>query len=797
MNKTLLMAGGLTPLLLTSVSGAALAQATTTPEASSGVDRIVVTAEKRETFLEDVPASVLAFTADEIDKQQIDTLTDIALLSPSVAIDEGLNPIFTDISIRGIAGLGGEQETFGIYIDGYEVSANSTAGAAIRYDDLERIEVLRGPRGTTFGRNVIAGAFNITSKSVGDEIGGYVEARAENFGGLGVKGAVDIPLTDKVGIRASGFFDHSNGNIKNIGAAGGRNDFETVGGRIKLDAELTERLSMLASLTYDRHDQGLENFVADGVVPSDLDFAISVIEGGDNPFFGPGSFPFGPDLLFPDQNDTVELNTPTSYDTENTITTLRFDYSFDDMDLIWVSGFVDSKITRFEDTDLSNVDSIFLDQRNEAQFASTEIRLQSSGDKTVDWTVGAYASRASNRNRSSIFSGSETSQINFIPAILFEVGSGFTVDVEGPGLPSIPDNAELFRTDIEAVDTALALFAEADVEVAENVSLFAGVRFNYDKIEEESFGDVELVILNTLLEDGVTPTIPLIPEYAAVLGDPLGEQLVWPARLIPEQGEADFDKVTWRVGAKWEPAQNINLYGTISTGYRAGGLQLVAGLDVTDFGPEELINYEVGVKSFLFDQRASVNLALFYMDWKDVQILTRTEGTFFSATRNAGQAEVLGLELDWIAEVTDHLVFGGGFAYLDTEILEFDDFVGPDPVGLPLPNTSEFSGNGYLEYNRPITSKLSGFGRITYIYTGEQLQGFVEGSEQQRDLDKWERVDLRFGVEVPDDWRIEAFGTNIFDDIYATGKASVGFGLSGQYTVSPPRRYGVRFTKQF
>lgn len=764
-----------------------------------GLEVIVVTAQKREQSLEEVPISIRAYSAEEIDKLQIDTVTDVAILTPSVAVNDGLNPLFTAITIRGIGDIGGDQATSGIYLDGFELSANSSAGLGIEFSDIERIEVLRGPQGTTFGRNVIAGAISITTKAVADSFGGYLEGSVENFDGYGLKGAVDLPLVANVfGMRAAGFYRSSDGNIENIGLAGGSNDYERFGGRITFDAEFSERLSMKAALGYDKLDQGLQNFIGDGFLDSSLLPLADIIDAGLNPRLPPGSIPAGPDRRFPQQNDTVEFNTPTSFDFETLVTTVRFDYDLGDMQFVWVSGYIDNTLNRFEDTDLSNLDAIILDQANDSDFSSTELRLQSSGDNQLDWVIGAYAADAEATATSSIGSGTEASSVYFLPGgVPLPIAPDGSLVVLPFDLEVFPNNLELFSTNARSKERSYALFAEAEYDLSDSVSVFAGARFNHDDIEEQTFDPVTLVSLNALLSPAFTEAAPLSPLQTSLQGTALGEIVLWPAAFADAQDDGDFEKTTWRLGAKWRPAEDINLYGTVSVGYRPGGLQLAGGLVPPTFGSEELTNYEVGMKSFLFDRMVSVNAALFHMDWQDVQIATRAPGATFSFTDNVGEAQVRGIEVDFLARFSNSLTLGAAFAYLDTEIEDFIDSDGFDRSGSELPNSAEFSGNAFIDYESNLLAGLDGFARISYIYTGEQLADFITGGIDRPPLESWERVDLRLGIAAPDNWRLEFYAENLFDEIYATGKDAVGFGLSGQYVVSPPQRFGVRFTMSF
>ncbi|MEM9015120.1 MAG: TonB-dependent receptor [Pseudomonadota bacterium] len=771
------------------------------PEASPNgvIDSIVVSAQKRRETLEEVPISIKAYTNEEIEKLQINSITDIALLTPSVSLNEGLNPLFTSITVRGVGNIGGEQATSGIYLDGFELSANSSAGLGIQYDDIERIEVLRGPQGTTFGRNVVAGAISVTTKEVGEEVSGYAEIRGENFGGVGARGAVNLPvLADTLGFRVAGFVDASNGNIENIGSAGGRNDFTRFGGRLTTNFNPFERLTIKSTVGFDRLDQGLENFVADGFLESSLLPIVDIIDLGLNPFLPPGSLPAGPATRFPDQNDTVEFNTPTSFDFETFIATANVSYEFDNMDLVWVSGYVANEINRFEDTDLSEIDAIILDQQNNSEFASTELRLQSKGDGRLNWTAGLYAASAEFITNSGINTGSQIDQVYLLPG-------GTPLPVLPGGLPItfpfdieiFPNNLTILRNAFESDEQFYAAFGEIEFEISNTLSIFGGLRFNHDRIKERETDPIELVSLNELLEPEFTETVPLPPDLQAFQGGFIGNLILFPATFEGETQNADFERLTWRAGMKWRPADDINLYAIVSTGYRPGGIQLVSGLAPPTFGSETLRNYEVGIKTFLFDRRANINLALFYMDWRDVQISTRLPGSTFGFTDNVGEADVLGLEFEFVAQPAEGVTLGGGLAFIDTQIKSFIDADGFDRAGFDLPNAAELTANVYAEYQRPVFGAFDGFVRASLIHNSEQLPDFITGGIDRPTLERWRRVDLRLGVASENNIRIEIYAENLLNAIYATGKDLVGFGLAGQYVVSPPRRIGGRFTKSF
>ncbi|MCG8440436.1 MAG: TonB-dependent receptor, partial [Caulobacterales bacterium] len=257
----------------------------------------------------------------------------------------------------------------------------------------------------------------------------------------------------------------------------------------------------------------------------------------------------------------------------------------------------------------------------------------------------------------------------------------------------------------------------------------------------------------------------------------------------------EFDKITWRASLVYEPTDVVNLYATASTGYRAGGLQLNNPVR-PEFDPEFMTNYEIGAKAFLLNRRVNVNLAAFHMDWEDIQILVNDLTTGEQFTDNAATGEARGFELDAQALATEHLSFSLGASFVDTE-LSFQDAADPRQ-GSPFPDTPEWKINFNADYQRPVFGQVDGFTRASFIYRDSQIDGLVEeGSAAPITIDGYERVDLRVGLVRPNDWRLEVYGENILDEIYATGASRSAFSLAGELIATEPRRIGARFRKSF
>ncbi|MEM8988624.1 MAG: TonB-dependent receptor [Pseudomonadota bacterium] len=705
-------------------------------EADGILSVIVVTAQKREQSIQDVPISMTVLTGQFIEKSSLDNIEEYALFTPSISADESAVDA-SDIRFRGVGALGGTQNTFGLYVDGFEITGGTSLGTTTRLLDVERLEVLRGPQGTAFGRNVVAGAVNITSKTPAtDGYGGLLELGLENFGGYEVRGSFNAPLSDNTAVLLSGFYDRTDGFIKNIGASGGSNDRDELGVRLAIASTPTDRLSLKGSISYERREFGLANALYDGVLREGAD----VFANGVSLALGVAQ-PFSPGVFFPDNAKFVNLNSPTSGEIENVIAIGRADYDFGPATLVWVNGFIQNSRNYVSDIDNSQFDIASADISSENRFASTELRLQSNGDNRFDWIGGLYGSyEESDSPPSGFLFGSQASLL----------------------LPFLVEGAPFLSSASEGEQTGFAVFADGDFEFTDRLNVLAGVRYSYDAIERQ--------------------TTQRFNRFG------------FPSDDI--QGDTDDSDVTWRVSLVHELTDDVNTYATVSTGYRAGGFQSVNGEQVS-FGSEKMTNYELGAKAFLFDRRVNLNFAAYFMDWQDVQIFFREAGAISGSTDNAGEAEIWGMELDAQIALIDHLNIFAGAGYTNSEFTDIDGNPGDERIGLPLPLAPEWTASLTADYQRPVTGQLEGFLRMSYIYKGEMIDELAPLGEDPLFYDSYDRIDVRVGITDPDSWRLEAYVENAENDAYITGQDINPLGLTGSSVVTQPQRYGVRFRKEF
>ena len=783
----------LSPLVCTG----ALAQAATE---ESVLETIIVTAQKREQSLEDVPISIQVIDQDFIEKSDIRSLEDYVDLVPSITIEPGrIAGGGATVRIRGVGRLAGNTDTYALYVDGFDVTGASSSQAGARLVDAERIEVLRGPQGTAFGRNTVAGAINITSQTPDlEEIFGQLAIDAGSDSTYGVQGRLNLPVNQTTALLLSAYYDNTDGHVRNIGPSGGSNSEENFGGRVGFYSEPTDRLSIKASLSYEKVKQGLTGALPDGNIAATTQaLADLIIDPGLNPDVPPGTFNPTLTRFFPDQNDTVALDTPENSESDTLTAILRFDYDFDDMSLISVSGYTHQDFENQTDTDFSDLNSTFEISERSREFYSTELRLQSTGGNRLEWVAGVFGAKSRSERRTDLIAGDLLRASTFIPffgagVLPFPQDAAFFPDGRVFIVNAAPGTA--YEVDDETLEgTSVAVFADIDYAVTERLNILLGGRYNYDEFEQTI---VDLVDLNAL------------PEVSLPAIGPLFVPLEFPDAT----DTVDSDKFTWRVSAVFATTDNINSYATISTGYRPGGLQLgnvqvvrnadgSIGTDLSGvtFTPETMINYEVGAKVFFFNRRLNINTAAFFMDYDDIQFVVRDQFTAETTTGNAA-AEIYGLEFDVLAEPIDGLVFNASLSYTETEVTDISGGAPNDPrVGQPLPYAPEISASFTADYQRPLFGEIEGFGRITFSYTGKRNdQLLAPDDDNQVVLASYSLVDLRFGLTKPDRWRLEGYVDNATDKIYATSVFVSGLSATGDLFISPPgRQFGARLIAQF
>ncbi|MEM1113344.1 MAG: TonB-dependent receptor [Pseudomonadota bacterium] len=725
-------------------------------ETSFGLEEVVVTAQRRTQSLQDVPISANVFDAATIERQNIENLADYLDLTPNIAAVNTGNRLRNEVGLRGISNIGGAQNVVGFYVDEFNVapvSENATYDQQLI--DVERIEVLRGPQSTLFGRNAAAGAISITSQKPSDELEGRISARAANFDTYEVNGAINVPITDTVAIRLNGYYEEGGGFLDNEGPSNATNDYDEHGLRGILRWTPNDRFTADLSLSRSEFEQGFNNAVPTGeLLPflEEVGFELYPVEAG----------------YWPDNDDTIQSNIPLKSEGETTIATARLQYDFDSFSLISVTGYIDHESSEFGEADHTELELYFDSLEETLESWSTEIRLQSSGDSSINWQVGAVYAEDENTG----FALREFQQDFYFFAIPLILGADLPESL-------LPDRPIFIVNDRdETMVTSYGIFGEVSwTGFDDKLTLAAGLRWQHDDIEE------------SLIFERDDP----FPPYGSL--------------AAASSGDADFDEWMPRFTATYFLNDDVNFYGSAAVGSKPGGYNL--GVDNFPSAPETydsetLTSYEVGMKGFFLNQRLRLNAALFYLEWEDIQVnsffLDEETLAATSLTQNAAEAESKGIEIEAVALLTESLQWRVNAGYNDATFTDFPDaIIGEtgevaDVSGNRLPFAPEYSFSSILAYEFSL-GEFDNFVQLEYVYRDEVFET-VDNVENLSDyIEDYEYWNLRAGFANAD-FSVVAYVENLTDENYVSGFRSAE-SLSGTLAVVNPRRYGVRLTYNF
>ena len=682
-------------LMAVAVPGMSYAQDGVSAEDNTGgIDEIVVTAQRREENLQDVPISVSAFGAKQIEEKG---LTEISRL-------EGLVPGFTfgrsgadaRPAIRGVRTESVDvnaDTTIGLFIDGIYQSRSSQA--TLGFVDLERVEVQRGPQGTLYGRNTFGGNMSISTAQpdLTDYFGGADLTIGEN-NQVRISGFVNAALSDTVGLRIAGAYETSDGWVKNVNPAGGNlfdDDNKYIRGTLKLQP--SENLTAVFKFDYAR--RGGNGGSAFGYklvgsyfhVPSNQQLfnATPVIlntRGGNRDGIVDAPLPTDQGIPLFAAGDPYSINNEYrgSLDLRNTGLAANIAYEFDGVTLKSITGYSDFKTTRTQDTDFSS-SRIGADyQFTSAKTFSQEIQLVSNGSGPLEYVVGAYYFK-------------DKLNGTFINEQYVQVVPG---DTRPPAIRQAGGFYQEFRAETES----LAAYAQASYAITEKLKLTGGVRYTRDKKDFQFANANEVLpfVGGAPLGTAITLRTGNIPASSfGVQGAPTNCTYV--TVPLPQPGfrclpadttrfvgatfdTATFKKATWRLGLDYQLTDDSLLYASASTGFSSGGFngsQAAAALGRETFAPQTVTAFEIGSKNRFADNSIQLNLSAFYNKYSALQEQRQIPvgNTTLSIIENSGKARSYGTELEAIWKPVDALTLNASFAYLNAEYTKYDQVAAP------------------------------------------------------------------------------------------------------------------------
>jgi iron complex outermembrane receptor protein len=675
---------------LTAAAQPALAQTAAAATTNDNmVEELVVTAEKREQSLQDVPVAVSAYTSAKRDIVGITNIQDFVNFTP------GMNYSGTDrVSLRG-AGRNtfyiGNDPGVAEYTDGFYSASSAELFKTPLF--VERTEILRGPQGTLYGRNSMGGAINVISKRPAKEFGGEVRGEYGNYDHYRIEGVVSIPVADNLRFKFGGSEEkQSKGYIKNIGSGNEGATIKRGYFEAQVEAELGDKTTFWARYSRTTWDDtlGVGDRLANLITPYDTTRAFQPIGGlVTNPQFGYTTANPGvtdPYVQNTNQRGYGQLR-------GNHLVTAQVNYDLGFADLKWIGGFQQYNYQTGGDYDstsrtsaitVAGVPGVFVDYTTDfnehKKYYSNEINLTSKGDGPLSWILGVYQYHETYEQRIQLGDPQQAQ----VASPLYFLGIG----PAGPLLAPAAANPSRDFVDQNATLTsnAYAVFGQAKYAFNDQWAVTAGVRYSYDK---KSGTESQRLIL-------YSPAGPFGPVLGGLFAFDVSSDLdpSTPGVQNFRSLSNSWDALSGTLNLDWTPNRDTHVYAKYSRGYKSGGF-LLGTLAPQPEAKKETVNaFEVGAKQ-TFMRTLQVNASAFYNDYNDLQINLQQLNAAGTASANNFvnvDARAYGLELEAIWQPIHNLQFNASYGYLNTKITKGCCFYDPaDPSAL-LPGARPTGG---------------------------------------------------------------------------------------------------------
>ena len=725
------------------------------------IDEIVVTARKTEENLQDVPISVTALPGDFLKDAGVTAFTELSQVTPNFDVrSDGVRGAFqTNLTIRGQTSTTSDltiDQAVGININGVPVTRGTNLFSNLF--DIEQVEVLRGPQGTLFGKNTTGGNVIVTTTAPKlGETSGYGEFTYGNFDQTDIELVVNIPVGGKAALRVGGALTNRDGF-----GDGTRSDGTLSGNEVGNDDETFVKASLLiepsdkVSIRINADNHEVDE--RGSIVRAQLSaFPIAQsIEDVITDFHQGNDFNNSVVLPHSDRNNTLAEET-------NVNATVEVDLGF--AQLTSVSGYREQE--SLTDLNYSPLGAIIIAQ--DSELYTQELRLAGEYN-ALQWVVGGFFSNEDGFDRNNVIG----------------------------------------RAQVTAVENeSISVFAQGTYAFNDRFNLTLGGRYTD---EDRGVELQELGVLGGAIEDAiVTFGTTTLDDGSVVLNDPANTTII---------NDASFDDVSWTVALDYQLTDDVLAYGSVSSGFRSGGIDGDNDL-ANEVDAETVLNYELGFKTDLFDNTVRFNTAFWYSDYQDIQIqsfsldanVAGTVGVPQNVLNNAAEAELYGFEAEVIWQPTEDFSLNAGAGYTKGDFKEFDEvrpvdaadpalgtFVfdrSEEPVGGP-----EWQFNFTPRYSFDVTDDVRGNAQFTVSYLDSQeLAGPEVEAIIGRDLTVLNSITLVNGqvdFDIGDDLNVAFWAKNLFDEEYFESGFALGvFGGLAQRNAGAPRTYGVRLNKSF
>ena len=702
------------------------------PIANAQVEEITVSAQRRDASLQEVPISVTALSFEDTQKLGIDMSMDIGAAVPNMqTYTVTSNAAAMQVFMRGAGiqnpGFIASESPVGIYVD--NIYRGRMATANLDLADIERIEVLRGPQGTLYGRNTIAGAVKVITRTPADEFWADGSVGYGNFETAKITASVGGPIVDGLGASfAALYHDRGEGWIER-GSTGGRDlgEYTNQAFRGKLNWFGSDVFGATLSVAY----VDVENDGYNGIPYG--------------PSFNPPSSPGQPlegfyDSLVPDstvgKGETEQLNSSLDLSLALGGVTIRSITGYSDIDDLFNFDLTGGA-GQFGGPVITGIPGVFVQSDSNNKTITQEFTVEGTGfGESLDWIAGV-----------------------------------FYMNEEGKQLysPSVPATGDAIVESVTTETDSYAVFAEGTLHFTDKLSATLGARWTRD--EKKYTNDCSANI--------VVPPPNTFPTCVTTVFDFAD----WSVDL-----DEDFDEFTPRLLVQYQATDNVMLFGSYSSGFQAGGFQtLCFGFQdcaSATYKPQTVDSWEAGAKTDFLDKTLRVNAAVFYADYSDVQQTSISGAAVVFPVLNVGEASVTGVELEvnWAPTESFNAFLIAGYAN--------DDISSKAQAQLPPTNQGRLPGLPEITARVGADWRAGIFGNWDFLVGGDvnYVDDYYATINNALLIDSYTRLNGRIGIDQPDgNWSVILQGKNLTDEEdNVSGISGAGTNIR---TPLPPREY--------
>ena len=758
------------------------------------LEEVVVTATRRAADLQDIPISIVAMSSDDLELQGIDTIERLQGAVPNLSIIGGTNGGISSVnfSVRGIPRVG-------FYIDGIW-QPYSSGMMDFSVEDIERVEVLRGPQGTLYGRDSTGGAVRVITRAPGDEFRGEATVALGTYNRQDATLSLDVPIAENLKTRLSAASLNRDGYVNSITTGEKVGQIDMTNLIADMLWEPTDRFSLRVKYN-DRESH-----------PTDARISFWHVENGANlvnfAYGATGLYtlagaPYGaathvagyPGGRLGEWDSAVGDVQPGTLETAQASVDITYDLT-DNITLQSWTGYIQHYQQSLIDWDNSEYIVVEVNQYNQHRLFSQE--LQFAGDHgRFNWVGGVYYWTESTHSRSPWWGFHDFKDGTLDPDALLATPECMAPTEYAPCSVSLGVYMGLGNNDGIGgnFEDGYAVFGEVDMELTDVMSLTLGVRYHEQDLENFTLAHIP----------GVTTPKPEYP------GNLVGDNIF--AGTLSNLDAVSFDAVTTRIALNRDFSDEVMGYISYSEGFNAGGASPVTALGtryLIPFDPEDIQTYEVGLRSDLAGGRVRLNATMFHTDWEDIQIRSNfvdpSIGVYAITiiTQNVAGADADGIEaeLTWLA--TDNLEFDLNIGLLDTEYTTFlqgDET--PVNSGDAFAQAPEETWSVGLQHTASMSNGGTLTSRVDYSYVG----GFQRYADPKYHPDYLGLTDLlgeyeageygllnaRFAYEPPaGNWEFAVFGTNLTNEHVINGGFYGSIWELDWSTIGRPREAGVQ-----